>query len=298
MSGFSVVRPIQITDAMIVSSTAPETEYAAYVATTDYAVGERSIYSHKIWESVQTPNVGHTPGTDALYWADKGATNQRAMFDALVSTQTVIASPLTTVIKPGYANSLTLFGLGGSDIQVTARNGLAGPIVYDRAVSLDGSIITSLYEYFYEPFVQLSSVVLTDLPTYGDIHITVALTGPGDVKCGFLSAGTNYEIGDAQFGATVEIIDYSRKDTSASGVTTLMVGEFSKRLSAEVLVDNLRFNKVMRVLESLRATPCAWITTDVLGLEPLTVFGFYRGAPLTVDNFTNSRCNIDIEGLV
>lgn len=292
-----VVKPVVIGEAQLISSTAPETDYAAYAAGTDYAVGVRVIYLHVIYESVQTPNVGHTPGTDALYWAPKGPTNRWAMLDDEISTQTVLASPLTVVIKPGYVNSLALFGLEGATLDVAVRDGLAGPVVYNRSQTLDGTIITDWYQYFFEPSVQLGEVVLTDLPPYGDAHVTVTIGGAGTVRCGIIVAGTVYVLGDTQHGASASIIDYSRKDTSATGVTTFVRRKYSKRMSTQLWLTNVMLNKVQRVLADLRATPCVWIGADATGYEPLIIFGFYRDFSLDVAYPTISFCSLEIEGL-
>lgn len=292
-----VVKPIVIGDAQLVSSNAPETDHPVYSAAADYAVGARVIYLHTIWESVQTPNTGNTPGSNALYWAAVAPTNRWAMLDTEISTQTVLVSPLTLVVKPGYANSLALFGLEGATLEVTVRDGLDGPVAYSKTVNLDGTVIADWYQYFFEESVQLGELVLTDLPPYGAAHITISLSGPGDVKCGQMVVGTAYVLGDTQYGASAGIIDYSRKDTSAAGVTTFTRRRYSKRMSAALMLDNAQLNKVQRVLADLRATPCAWIGTDVPGFEPLTIFGFYRDFSIDVAYPNTSLCNLEIEGL-
>jgi hypothetical protein len=238
------------------------------------------------------------PGTNALYWADKGKTNRWAMFDGEISTPTALASPLTVVLKPGYVNSVGLFGLEGLSLDVTVRNGLAGDIVYARTLSLDGTVITDWYQYFFEPSVQLGEVVLSDLPPYGDAHITTTISGGGAVQCGDMSVGTFYDLGDTQYGASVGITDYSRKDTSATGVTTLNKRAYSKRMSAQMQLNTTQINKVQRVLAGLRATPCIWIGTDTPGYEPLIVFGFYRDFSIDIPSFALSLCSLEIEGLV
>lgn len=292
-----VVKPTTIADAQFVSSTVPETDHAAYVAGTDYGVGDRVIYAHVIYESMQTPNLGHTPGTDALYWAAAAPTNRWAMFDTEISTVTTATESLSVVVKPGYVNSLALFGLIGSTLDVTVRDGLAGDIVYSDSRTLDGIIIADYYQYFFEPSVQLGEVVLTDLPPYSDAHITVEITSGGAVGCGIMTAGTFYFLGETQYGAGAGIIDYSRKETSANGTTSFNRRAYSKRLTAELWLENGQLNKVQRVLADLRATPCAWIGTDAPGYEPLVIFGFYRDFSLDVAYPTISYCNLEIEGL-
>lgn len=293
-----VIKPVVLTDAHLISSTVAETEYAAFAGGTDYAVGARVIYKHVIYESVQTPNVSHTPTLWPLYWAPISPTNQWAMFDSETSTQTSAAGSLTVVIKPGYINSLAVFGLEGETLDITVRDGLAGPVVYSATRTLDGTVLADWYQYFYEPYVQLGEVVLIDLPTYGNAHITLTVTGAGTVKCGTLAAGTAYLVGDTQYGASASIIDYSRKDTSATGVTSLTKRKYSKRMSAPLVLDNGQINKVQRLLADLRATPCAWIGTDSAGYEPLIIFGFYRDFSIDVAYPTQSFCNLEIEGLI
>lgn len=291
-----VVKPIVISDAVLVSSSAVEV-YADYSPATPYALNARCLSVGRIWECIQGPSTGNAPETSPLYWTNTGPTNTAAMFDGKISTQTAQASPLAVVVKPGYANSLSLFGLEGATLDVTVRNGLAGPVVYTKSISLDGTIIADWYQYFFEPGVQLGEVVLTDLPPYGDAHIEASIGGPGTVKCGHFAVGTFYDLGGTNYGVSIGIIDYSRKDTSASGATTLNVGDFANRMSGDVSFVNGQINKVHRVLRSLRAIPCVYIGTDVPGYEPLTVFGFFRDFNIVVPNPSQSLCSIEIEGL-
>lgn len=292
-----VIKPVPMTDAQLVSSTAPETDQPAYSAATNYALDALVMYGHVIYICVQSPNLAHTPDISPLYWLAQSPTNRWAMFDNEVTTQTALASPLTVVIKPGYVNSLALFGLEGTTLAVTVRDGLAGPIFYAATISLDGTIIADWYQYFFEPSVQLGEVVLDDLPPYGNAHITVSITGGGVVKCGHLAAGNVYFLGDAQLGAAAGIIDFSRKETDTNGTTRLNKRGFSKRATLSALIPNAQLNKVYRVLADLRATPCAWLGVDGSGYEPLTIFGIYRDFSIDVAYPTKSYCNLEIEGL-
>ena len=299
------IKPTPITPALLVSTTATET-YAEYNAGTTYALDDivTIAATQRMWQCILDPSTGNPPATSPLYWTDIGPSNMGAMFDAEISTQTSATSPLTVVITPGYCNSLALFGLEGTTLEVTVRDALAGNIVYGddtltgpRVIDLDGTVISDWYQYYFEPFVQRAEVVLIDLPPYGDAHITISITGTGTVKCGQVVLGTFYELGDTEYGATAGIIDYSRKTTNTAGITTFEQRAYSKRVSLRMMLPNAQLNKVQRVLADLRATPCAWVGVDIDGYEPLTLYGFYRDFSIDVAYATQSYCSIEIEGL-
>ena len=291
-----VIKPLTLTSTMLVSTTATEA-HAAWLVGTAYALNSRVIVDTRIFECIQGPSTGNPPLSSPLYWRDVGPTNAWAMFDAEVSTQTSAATTLTIVIKPGLCNSIALFGLEGSSLTVTVRDGLAGPVVYSYTSSLDGTIIADWYQYFFEPSVQRGEVVLSNLPPYANAHITVTVTSGGTAKCGAVNIGTFYELGGAQYGATVGILDFSKKITSATGVTSFSKGKYSKRVSVRLMLDNSQLNKVQRILSDLRATPCAWIMSDSQALEPLNLLGFYRDFSIDVAYPTMSYCSIEIEGI-
>ena len=293
-----VIKPINIASAMLVSSTAVETA-PAWLAATAYVVGNTVLRTatQRIYQRLIAGTTATAPEVDAANWLDIGPSNTWAMFDSQISTQTGAATTLTTVIKPGLCNALALFGLEGSSLTITVRDALAGSVVYSSSKILDGTVIADWYQYYFESSVQLAEVVYTDLPPYGDAHITVTVVSGGTAKCGALLVGTVYVVGDTLAGATSSITDYSRKDTDAFGVTTFVKRAYSKRMTSKMMLPRAQLNKVQRVLADLRATPCAWIATEAEGFEPLTLFGYYRDFSIDVAYPNMSFCSLEIEGL-
>lgn len=293
-----VIKPVSIGRDRLISSSVAEDDYPAYVPTENYAVGARVVYQAQVFECVQSPNVGNTPGEAPLHWALAGPTNRWAMFDSEVSTQTVGESPLRVVVRPGLINSLALLELVGTRVKVIGRDGLDGPILYEADRALEGSIVTNWYEYFFEPFSRLSELILTDLPAYGSLHLEVSIFAPSsEAACGAMICGTAYFIGDAEYGGSVGIVDYSRKDTSEAGVTTFRRRRFSRRMSTRLWLETARFAAVYRRLSELRATPCVWIGTDAEGYGPMTIYGFYKDFSIDVAYEMVNFCNLEIEGL-
>lgn len=291
-----VIKPVVIAGALLVSSTATET-YAAYNAGTAYALNARATYAGRIWECIQGPSTGNQPDTSPVYWTNFGPTNVQAMFDTEISTATTAEETLSVVVMPGLVNSLALLEIDAVGLAVTVQDGLGGPVVYEYAQSLDGSEVLDWLQYFYQPFLPVREVVLTNLPLYGSAHITVTLTSAGTINVGTLAVGASTELGGVEYGASAGIRDYSRKDTSATGVTTFTRRKYSKWTSARLMVDNFALNNLQRVLADLRATPCVWVGVDDPSYAPLTVFGFYRDFSLDVAYPKKSYCSIEIEGL-
>ncbi len=294
-----VIKPIALTDAMLVSSSATET-VAAWNAATNYSIDAqaRLASTHRIYTRLVAGISATSPDQDSVNWFDTGPDNTLAMFDGEISTSTSRASSLTVVVDTGYVNSLALIGIGGStSLTVATTDGAGGAVLYGQTINLDGTIIADWYQYFFEPSVLLDQVVFVDLPPYVAARTTVTLTGPGTVSLAHMAFGSMYELGDAQYGATAGITDYSRKDTDAFGVTTFTRRAYAKRMSLNLMLDSAQMNKVQRVLADLRATPCVWIGAEAQGFDPLTVFGFYRDFSITVAYPTKSLCSLEIEGL-
>lgn len=292
-----VIKPVTFDAAThLVSSTAVEA-YSAWAAGTIYAKDAFVDFGTHIYQSLVNSNTGNQPDISPTQWVLIGPDNTHSMFDDQTSTATTSTSPLTIVLDTGLCNSLGLLGLVGSQVVVTVRDDTGGNVVYTRTISLDGTFIFDWYQYFFEPYVQIGEIVLTDLPPYLTAELTVSLTGTGTIQIGTLTWGTQYDLGDAEYGAALGIIDYSKKETDEFGVTTFVRRDFSKRLTARLLLQNTQINRVQRVLADLRAQPAIWVTSDVDDLAPLTVYGFFRDFNIEVSYPTTSYCSLEIEGL-
>jgi len=291
-----VIKPATFDETKLISSNATEL-YPAYNAGTTYAKDAVVDYGTHYYISLVNSNTGNTPDISPTFWLLQGPDNKHAMFDGTVDTKTTSASPLSVVVNTGLINSLSLLNLTGTSVNIKARDGNAGSIFWEETVNLDGTIIVDWYQYFFEPYDQLSDVVFTDIPPYSTCHIEMTLTGSGNVEIGQFIYGSVYDIGMTQYGASAGIRDYSIKETDEFGVSTFLKRTFSKRMSSELLLNNVDLRKVFRLLQDLRATPCVWIGSDAQEFEPLIVYGFYRDFNITIPYPTYSRCSLDIEGL-
>lgn len=287
---------------MLVSSNITEL-HASYAAGTSYALNSRTVFEGVIYECILGPALGRQPNISPLYWTNKGPSNLYAMFDRQISTASSALGTLTVTVATGMIDSVALVSVNAYTAQVTLRDGPGGPIIYDSTASFAGDIATDWYQYFFFDSNTARTIgVFTGLPPYQSTHLTLTLVGAPDalVSIGALVFGLSSDIGTTEYGASAGITDYSKKVTNLStGVTTFTVGAFAKRLSANLMIENVQLNRIQRLLYGLRATPCVWIGADNPDLEEaLVVYGFYKDFTTTIPYATASYCSMELEGLV
>jgi hypothetical protein len=291
------LKPTQISDALLISSTRAENDYTAWASGTTYALAAKCISTttHRIYESVQAGNLNHAV-TDTVWWLDIGPTNRWAMFDQKVGTITSQATPLTVVLAPGVVNSLALLDISATSVTVSMTDGVAGPTVFNQTYPIhDGAEIVDWYGYFFEPLQPQTELIVEGLPPYASGRITVAITAGTTAECGTLAVGTMTELGGTRYGVGLGIIDYSKKETDVFGVTSVIERSYAKKLDIPILVDNGRLDYITRRLAAVRATPCVWIGSDLY--SSLIAYGFYKDWGLSIPYPNHSEMNLTIEGL-
>lgn len=303
-----IIKPAVMSDAMLVSSTVPEPapgEVAWNIATA-YAVGAE-VYlasTHRRYRAVTT-NTGRNPATDVptatvpAAWVDVGPTLRWAMFDDVVGTVTSGVSPLEVVVRPGSVEGLPLFELAGRTARAVMTDSPGGTVIYDRLIDLDGTIVTDVYDWFFAEYEPLSDVVLTDLPgQYASCELRLTITSSGtNAAVGVFKPGPIHDIGGTQFGATVGILDFSKKERDTFGRVSILERAFSKRANFSIITEKAAFNRIFRLMASLRATPCVYIGTELSGYEPLLIYGYYRDFSIDVAYPTHHLCSLEVEGM-
>lgn len=289
-----------ITEAMLISSDVPEPEagYSTYAAGTSYALGANTIYNHKIYESLQAANVGHTPATSPTWWLDCGYDNRWKMFDSVVGSQTVQAESITVTITPGLIDSIAFLDLEAATIDLVMTDPVEG-IVYSESIDLvEKSFIVDAYTYFFEPIITDDSVVLLGVPAYGNASIEITISNPGSVaKCGSLVVGTQKDVGCTQQNPTISINDYSKKDVDEYGNYSIIERTFSKRMSCETWISNSAVDGLHKELAKYRATPVVWVGTNDGSFSSMIVYGFYKSFSIAIAYPDYSIVSLEIEGL-
>lgn len=296
----SVLVAIPLTDAMLISSTAPENDYAVWDGITTYAVGTRCIstVSHRIYESVRDGNTNHDPDDianrtgNSPWWSDRGPTNQRAMFDDEVSTQTIVASPLTVVIQPGFFNAFWLGGLDAEEIDVVVKDAPGGNIIYSYSGALEGSAPGDFYEYFFDRFKPKTDFFAQDIDQYKNAEFTLTLSSSSaPVRCGFIGLGDLRPLGATQWGAKIKPRTFSYVKTDDFGNTTIKRRKRAKDMTITAWIARSEASIITDTISELLDVPCVWVGPDA------RCFGLGSGE-ISYDYPIDCLLTVNVQGMI
>lgn len=304
----NVLVPLAITDVMLTSSTVaePAAGESAWVSGGTYALGDQVIRTstHRIYEALQA-HTGRTalPEVDTDYWLDVGPTQRWAAFDNLISTPSETTGTLTYVLRPGFFNAISLYGLNGDTISITIKDAPGGTVFYTYTGGLTETV-PDWYEWLFSPIKPLSKLVLKDILPYPDPELTLTIAaGSGiTVGVGMVVIGDYRAIfgdgdwGGTEHGASAEPVTYSYIKTDAFGVTSIVRRHSATDLRVRVVMPREFADYALATVQEVLDVPACWIATDAAGYAGLNVFGLGSGA-LTYDSFNNAVFALSVKGM-
>lgn len=275
------------------------TTYAPYAGGTTYGLDVRVIdaTAHNVYQSVVAGNVGNAL-TDETKWFLLGKTNKWAQFDALRNTTTVGASPMTTVITPGVRiDSIALLGLVATLVTITMT--VSGSPVYTYTQSLNTREVLNAYDYCFKPFGTQPALALFNLPPYTNGVITITLTNTGGpVKCGGCFVGSAVYIGDIQYEAESDALNFSTVDRDAQGNATLTPERNVPKVIGQIMLPKSLVNTTYDLRDSLNGSTAVWVGindgTDGY-FKSLLIQGFYRRFTINVKYPEHAIISLELE---
>lgn len=301
-----VIDPVNVTAAMLISSSLPETDHPMWDAGATYAMGARvlrptaSAGNVRIFESVAGGNIGNdpaAPGTTA--WIDVAPANRWAMLDRAVGTTAIGTGVISMELEPGAVSSLAVLDTNADEVRVVLS--VSGTVLLDetRSALAGGEMIADWYSYFTAILGRVSVLLFDDLPIYSNCRIAVTITGPdpvGPVTVGTLLTGRMIELGKTEAGVAIGINDFSRKDTDEFGVTTVVERGWSKRMVVRSLIATDHVDHIQRKLATMRGRPALYL--GEAGYDSLAVYGFYKDFSIDLALSTISYCSMTVDGLI
>lgn len=304
MTGITIVSPTTVTDTMLIASDVPETDHAAWVSTTTYAVGVRVIVvaEHSVYESVQASNLNKPPATSPTFWKRVGPTNRWKAFDTSNSTQTLTAGGATPkisyTIRPGKAiGCVALLNItDATSLRIKLTDPVYG-VVYDQTTSLAALPGESgWWQWFFSARKRVSQKIAADLPAYPNADLSIELQGAATLAVGVIIFGQPVTFGRAvTLGVRVGTKSYSKKETNEFGDTVFRPGNRARRASFPVFLDAADVDPLLNFMGEIDATPALFIGSGKY--EATTVFGFFEDFEILIAYQNYSDCDINVQGL-
>ncbi len=304
------ISPLTLTDAMVAPGTTvpePAPGETAWVSGGTYAIDDRRILTatHRIYLCLQAhTGRAQRPDVDVEYWQDVGPTLRWAPFDQYISTPATGAAALTYVLQPGYFNALALYGLVGTQLAVTLRDGPGGAVIYHHDAPLAEDPI-GWYEYLFRAPRAITQFAATNLPIRPDAELTVRVSAAEGqpVALGLVALGDLVDLvgdlpdqGGTEYGATAEPTTYSYIKTDDFGTTTIVRRHRATGMTASVLLPRQYADEALRQIQQVLDVPVAWIATDAPGYTGLNVFGL--GSGRLVYESANARLQLTVKGMI
>jgi len=305
-----VIPPTIITAERLVSSSiyAVDAGETAWASGGTYALGDvrtRATLGRKFECKLAHSGVATPPEDDPINWREVGATNRMAMFDMGRTERTVgyVGQPLDVTVAPGKrVNALYLGGLKATfvDVYMLVNNVL----VWSRLnASLSSRKTRSWRQYYFAGFKQQPSLLWLDLPAYADVQVRVVLRNSPDKapECAALVLGTSEWLGDAQWNAENDELDFSVIDRNKFGTATLTPRRGVPNTKQTLQLPAAEIDRVRDVRGSLRGRPAVWSTldqrTDTPWFESFLIFGVFRRFRITAPNAKFSSIDLETEEL-
>lgn len=252
------------------------------VDTTYYVVGA----------AANTFNLAATLGGTAINTSSAGSGVHTAIQD------------LCVVVSPGMCNGVATMDVSGvSSVKCEMFNSAtvfdSTTRVYTETKTVDNTLISNWYEYFFEPYDVFTDLLFGPLPPYpsATVKLTFVPTASGDtIHCGAALYGNTVELGEVEYGASAGIEDHSRIETDDFGVTTVVERGFLKHTSYSINVADAQLRRVFSTLAALRATPSVWIASDEVNLSPLNAYGLPT-FNMNVQYYGYANYSIEIKGI-
>lgn len=325
-----IARPITVDDAVMTYTNVPEDDAPVWDSQATYAAEDQVIKTstHRVYESLISSNTDDPEvgvNADPPTWLDVGATRPWRIYDEKVRNVTTALEPMNPVAFTAQDDRETLsLDFVNDEYRIAEMDGIAltlqpnalvdsvallnisalfahvkvedsGGTVYARRTPLSGGMEESTwYAYFYTPIDRQTQLVLTDLPRSLDATIHIALEDlDSPAQLGELVVGRAIGIGTTQYGASVSIIDYSKKERDTFGNLVITERRYTQLAEYPVWIPRSSVDTAYSLLAGLRAEPTLFIGTTEH--SSLVVFGVYRDMRITFDNYSFCQATLEVE---
>lgn len=298
--GVRIMKPLAVTDAVLVSSTVPEADEPEWLVGSTYAVGDQvqRTSTHSVYENDVADNLGNPPELNPDKWRRVRATNRWRLFDGTNSSRTEQANAISYVFDPDSAvTTLAALNLRNcTSVRVRQVDPVYGTVTDQYLYPGPLPVRADPWEWAFGQWTGGKTLAVFDgLKSYPNAALHVDFVGGAELAVGLLMFGQMREWGvGIKRGGRLGRKSYSRNETNNFGDLQLVKRPTAKRTSFETLVRNAEVDPLMDYLDSIDATVCLFI--GPAGFESTVVYGVYRDHEVLLEHLDHSILQLDVLG--
>jgi hypothetical protein len=137
------------------------------------------------------------------------------------------------------------------------------------------------------------------VPPYSDGVVTVTVTSTsGDAGLGALVVGTFVNLGQTQYSAVSDVLNFSTVERDSEGNAIFEPRRNVPKSQQTVFSDKLQVNKIINTRKDLNAKPALWYGLDDATdgyFEAVSILGFYREFEINLDYPNHAVLSIELE---
>lgn len=307
MSEMKVVPPVEVSDAMLVSNVL-ESDAPTWSSTAAYAIGNRVMFDHRIYEALAAVPAGVKPGAETITgenpakWTDNGPTNRWRMFNKrkgntwTPGTFTSNPESIDLTITPGKRiNALGLVGVRGASVRVVMTVG--GSAVYDKTFAMSLKAGGSWYRYYFGEFMTKDNLAILDLPPFANASIRVLLSAPGGTaQVGMLVVGVAKTIGVAVYGTGLGSESYSFVREDDFGNVTITPRGRRRYVDFNIVMGGNQLSSAMRTLEPLSDVAALYIGAEEI--DTTVIVGRFDRLALVLTTYDRAEYSLEVRSLM
>lgn len=265
--------------------------------TTDLDFTTTNFADTNIWIVVTDyRNSIFDPITSPTKWEDLGYTNKYKCLDASLSSRTISNQDITMSFNINKIDSLFFFNLLAESITIRLVNIADNSLINEETLSLSSKNGGTWYNYFFNDTTHITTANF-NIPLSYNTRIEITIKALGNTcEVGLVGLGRVYNIGSTLYGASLGMVDYSKKETNSEGETYLKEGNFKIKNTVVVDTDTARASEINDFLISIRATPV--IFNGATNTKALKLFGTFKDYSILINGPVISKLNLQLESLV
>lgn len=260
--------------------------------------------AHRAWFNLATGMVGTINGGAVCSMVSVGNGWYRCIFTlteaagaGYLQCSTATGDAITSYLGDG-TSGLYLWGGQGEN------GAVATPYIATTSAAIALPDATSVYEmdvYAHtETLAGRDSLALFDLPPYSTSIITLTLTAAsGNVECGAFDLGVYQYIGETDYNAESDVMNFSTITRNVDGSLSVMTPRPNvPKIIANLVIDKSYLNAVRTLREALAGLPATWagVTDNSDGFcETLLIHGKYNVFRLTMDMPRQATIALEVE---